>query len=288
MSDDNQFKPKFKYYKRRKPPPSLDDVIDPHNSDHSELFERLHITETAEIDDDTEQTHTNNVKDWNIVKFKPSPGLVFIENVFSLDDQLYWASKCLKEYSSDSYKRNIDHPSLNISVNNWWEESQKDGSLVDKLRWSTLGYHHDWDTKVYKDDNRSVFPPYLATLSSRIAGVLGYHEYKAEAAIVNYYPFSATLSGHTDHSEQNLAAPLISISLGQSAIFLLGGTTVQEIPTAFLIRSGDVMVMEEGARLAYHGVPKILPSNLTWEGQDEFVNKYLARHRININIRQVF
>ena len=39
--------------------------------------------------------------------------------------------------------------------------------------------------------------------------------YMAEAAIVNFYPMTGTLSGHTDHSEHNLAAPLLSISLGQ-------------------------------------------------------------------------
>ena len=63
---------------------------------------------------------------------------------------------------------------------------------------------------------------------------------------------------------------------------------MQEVPAAFLIRSGDVMVMEEGARLAYHGVPRILPSDQTWDGKDEYLKNYLARHRININIRQVF
>ena len=39
-------------------------------------------------------------------------------------------------------------------------------------------------------------------------------DFRAEAAIVNYYPMDATLSGHTDHSEHNLDAPLLSISLG--------------------------------------------------------------------------
>ena len=118
--------------------------------------------------------------------------------------------------------------------------------------------------------------------------MVGYPGYKAEAAIVNFYPFSASLSGHTDHSEQNLAAPLISISFGQSAIFLLGGSTVQEVPAAFLIRSGDILVMEEGARLAYHAVPRILPGPDMWGGGEGFCSKYLALHRININIRQVY
>ena len=146
----------------------------------------------------------------------------------------------------------------------------------------------DLVVQVYRQDDRSIFPPDLATLSSTLARVLGYAHYRAEAAIVNYYPFSATLSGHTDHSEQNLAAPLLSISLGQSAIFLVGGATVQQVPAALLVRSGDVLVMEEGARLAYHGVPRILPSTQDWGTGEEFLDQYLSSHRININIRQVF
>ena len=152
MSEENQFRLRFKYYKRKKPPPSLDDVTDPHCIDHSVVCERLHNTdETANLVNGTEDAHTNNATDWEIVKFNSSPGLMLIKNVFSMNDQLYWASKCLKEYNSDIYKRNIDHPSLNLSVSNWWEESQKDRSLEDKLRWSTLGYHHDWETKVKED-----------------------------------------------------------------------------------------------------------------------------------------
>lgn len=288
MGEENKFRTIFKYYKRKVPPPSLDDVVDPHSSDSGELFDLIDISAVARISNTTEADHTNSVTEWKVAAFRPCPGLVIIRNVFSPSDQMYWASKCLKEYSMDTFKRNIDHPSLQLSVRDWWKESQKEGSLVDKLRWSTLGYHHDWDTKVYRDDNRSIFPPDLATLSSSLARVLGYADYRAEAAIVNYYPFSATLSGHTDHSEQNLAAPLLSISLGQSAIFLIGGATVQQMPAALLVRSGDVLVMEEGARLAYHGVPKILPSTQDWGTEEEFLTQYLGTHRININIRQVF
>ena len=95
---------------------------------------------------------------------------------------------------------------------------------------------------------------------------------------------SGNLSGHTDHSEDNLTAPLLSISLGQSAVFLLGGQTLKEIPNALLLRGGDVMIMTKEARLAYHGVPRILPTPTTWHGDE---GEYLNSHRININIRQV-
>ena len=50
-------------------------------------------------------------------------------------------------------------------------------------------------------------------------------------------------------------------SLGQSAIFLLGGKTRDDAPIAMYIRSGDVMVMAGNSRLAYHAVPRILAPN---------------------------
>ena len=153
-------------------------------------------------------------------------------------------------------------------------------------RWATLGYHHNWDTKQYSEDSRTEFPVELAILSSEVAMTLGWTKFKAEAAIVNYYPTSSTLNPHTDHSERNLSAPLVSISLGLSAIFLIGGSTLAEKPTALLLKSGDVLVMAKESRTAYHALPKVLPD--TWGGgKDGRVGKYLSQHRININVRQV-
>ena len=175
-----------------------------------------------------------------------------------------------------------------------YEEASREPGVVDKLRWTTLGYHHDWDTKIYSEEKRGDFPPDLAALSASIVSALrGDIQYNAEAAIVNYYPVHSSLSGesrlvgvtesecaamsdpgHTDHSELNLAAPLVSISLGLPAIFLIGGPSLHTVPTPLLLRwserimrmthdtctsrSGDVLVMESQARLCYHAVPRIL------------------------------
>lgn len=70
----------------------------------------------------------------------------------------------------------------------------------------------------------------------------------------------STLSGHTDHSEKDLSRPLLSLSFGQSAIFLIGGPTKQVRPKALLLNSGDIIIMSGQSRLAYHGVPKIVPN----------------------------
>lgn len=75
---------------------------------------------------------------------------------------------------------------------------------------------------------------------------------------MNYYHMDSTLSGHTDHSEKDLSHPLVSLSFGQSAIFLIGGPTKQVRPKALLLNSGDIVIMSGQSRLAYHGVPKIL------------------------------
>jgi hypothetical protein len=50
----------------------------------------------------------------------------------------------------------------------------------------------------------------------------------------------------------------VSISLGCSAIFLLGGRTKNEAPLGFLVRSGDVVVMGGESRVCFHGVPRII------------------------------
>lgn len=147
---------------------------------------------------------------------------------------------------------------MGLEVGDWFQEAVEDASLLDKLRWSTLGYHHNWDTKVYSEDRRGTFPPELSRLTQALASALGHQTFTPEAAIVNFYPASGCLSPHTDHSEPNLSVPLLSISLGLPAIFLIGTASLDTIPAALLLKTGDVLVMEAEARLAYHAVPKII------------------------------
>lgn len=190
---------------------------------------------------------------------------------------------------------------------NWWDYAKQDKSVLKKLRWSTLGYHHNWDTKIYSDQAKDTFPDNLSRLCNTFAQALGY-DFKAEAAIVNFYHLDSTLAGHTDHSEEYLDAPLFSFSFGNSAVFLLGGLTIDEKPTAVVIHSGDVVIMSKESRLSYHAVPRIvktekqmwndfncesdvpLDSELRmYTSQSNFneFQDYLEGLRINLNVRQV-
>jgi alkylated DNA repair protein alkB family protein 1 len=77
-------------------------------------------------------------------------------------------------------------------------------------------------------------------------------------------------------------APLLSLSLGASCVFLLGGADREAPVLPILLRSGDVSVLAGPARRFFHGVPKILPGSCPAHLQD-----ILGSSRININIRQV-
>ncbi|XP_059062476.1 nucleic acid dioxygenase ALKBH1 [Achroia grisella] len=292
---EDQFMKTFKYYKSNSSPPSLDEIINIDVNNRTDKVLLLSPNNLKIEDTRTKQLGLIEPKHWCLYSFRDHPGLFLIRNPFTSHGQRYWIEKCLKIYPRKPNKRNID---IETSVDDWWEachlHGQCDKKLLKKLRWSTLGYHHNWDTKVYTEDNKSQFPEELSVLCDIVAGYLGYVNFKAEAAIVNYYHMNSTLSAHTDHSEVNLEAPLFSFSFGQSAIFLIGGTDKTTVPSAILLNSGDILVMSEAARLCYHAVPKILPSVSSPWNDDDGINddwhsfeEYIKESRINMNVRQV-
>ncbi len=67
-----------------------------------------------------------------------------------------------------------------------------------------------------------------------------------------------TLNGHIDDAEPSLHQPLVSLSLGCDAVFLIGGPTRDTPPTPLLLRGGDIVVLSGPARHCYHGVPRVL------------------------------
>ncbi|WP_299347897.1 alpha-ketoglutarate-dependent dioxygenase AlkB [uncultured Maritalea sp.] len=82
-----------------------------------------------------------------------------------------------------------------------------------------------------------------------------------EACLINYYAPSAKMGLHQDKDEDDLDAPVLSISLGDRARFRLGGTTRGGKTSSFDISSGDALVLEKDTRLAFHGIDKIYPNS---------------------------
>jgi alkylated DNA repair protein alkB family protein 1 len=78
-------------------------------------------------------------------------------------------------------------------------------------------------------------------------------EFRPEGAIVNYFGIGDTLGGHLDDMEADWSKPIVSMSLGCKAIFLLGGKSKDDPPHAMYLRSGDVVLMAGEARECFHG-----------------------------------
>ena len=63
---------------------------------------------------------------------------------------------------------------------------------------------------------------------------------------------------HQDSDEADLKAPVLGISLGDTAVFRLGGLARKDPSLTFRLKSGDINVLAGASRRAYHGVDRIL------------------------------
>ena len=100
-----------------------------------------------------------------------------------------------------------------------------------------------------------------------------------EACLVNYYAGNAKMGLHQDKDEQDFGAPVLSVSLGDTAIFRVGGLARKHPTRAFELGSGDVVVLGGEDRLAYHGIDRILAGSSTLLPQGGRYNLTLRRVR---------
>jgi DNA oxidative demethylase len=98
-----------------------------------------------------------------------------------------------------------------------------------------------------------------------------------EACLINYYSADARMGLHQDRDETDFAAPVVSLSLGDSCLFRVGGTRRSDATRSFRLASGDALVLGGEARLAFHGVDRILPGTSTLIGEGGRFNLTLRR-----------
>ena len=124
---------------------------------------------------------------------------------------------------------------------------------------------------------RSPWPPMPRLLLELWSDVAGYPA-PPEACLINFYSDSARMGSHQDADEDDLSAPVISVSLGDDAVFHVGGPKRSDPKRRVILKSGDVVVLGGPSRLAYHGVDRVLAgtSDLLPRGG-----------RINLTLRRV-
>jgi len=151
----------------------------------------------------------------------------------------------------------------------------------------TLGWVSD-QQKGYRyqpqhPETGKLWPPMPVGLINLWHELTGYHA-PPEACLVNYYAPDAKMGLHQDRDEEDLEAPVLSVSLGDRARFRLGGTSRGGKTSSFEISSGDILILEKQSRLAFHGIDKIYPNT------SQLLNGYAAfpnGGRVNLTMRRV-
>lgn len=98
-----------------------------------------------------------------------------------------------------------------------------------------------------------------------------------EACLINWYPPGAKMGLHVDRDEADFSAPVVSVSLGDDAWFRIGGAKRRDPTQRVLLGSGDVVVLGGPARLAHHGIDRILPGTSDLLGKPGRINLTLRR-----------
>lgn len=200
-----------------------------------------------------------------------------------------------------------------IPISAW--EVNADGppatEFLNNLRWASVGPLYDWTERRYRvEDDYVPLPGYVYEFTRDIWSMVSDHAlgsrspYEPNAALINYYKEGDKLCGHKDDAEIDQSKPLVSISLGCPAIFLMGGPEKDFDPTPILLRHGDIAILSGQARQSYHGLPRIFPSvrKHPLEGTDDepwgprplelpsdptAIQRLLQTCRLNISVRQV-
>lgn len=100
-------------------------------------------------------------------------------------------------------------------------------------------------------------PPVLLDLWSEV----GSAEVPPDSCLVNLYRDRARMGLHQDVDEADFAFPVVSVSLGDAAVFRIGGLSRKDPTQSLRLSSGDVVVLGGAARKAFHGVDRIIPGS---------------------------
>ena len=83
--------------------------------------------------------------------------------------------------------------------------------------------------------------------------------FRPDACLINWYGEGAKMGLHQDRDEQDFAQPIVTVCLGDSADFMVGGFARADKATALKVHSGDVLIMGGASRMRFHGIRKIYP-----------------------------
>jgi len=93
-------------------------------------------------------------------------------------------------------------------------------------------------------------------------------DFRPDACLINFYGPGAKMGLHQDRDERDLSQPIVTVSLGDEADFLIGGFARGDKTKVQRVRSGDALVMGGAGRMRFHGIRKIYPGTSPLAGTE--------------------
>jgi DNA oxidative demethylase len=97
-------------------------------------------------------------------------------------------------------------------------------------------------------------PAPLREVAMRASALVGWGEFEPDACLINQYRGGAGMGLHQDRDEQDLLHPIVSVSIGDSCKFIIGGIQRKDPQRSITLNDGDVLVWGGRSRLVFHGV----------------------------------
>lgn len=151
---------------------------------------------------------------------------------------------------------------------------------VEETNFGSLGWYSDANGYRYEAQHPLTHRgwPALPEMLLKLWRETTFYRAPPECCLVNLYRAGARMGLHQDRDEAAIDAPVLSVSLGDDALFRIGGNTRKEPTISTRLRSGDVLTFGGPARLAFHGIDRVV------SGSSQLVP---GGGRINLTLRRV-
>jgi alkylated DNA repair protein (DNA oxidative demethylase) len=102
-------------------------------------------------------------------------------------------------------------------------------------------------------------PPKFRELVAEVMAATPWPGFIPDACLINFYGPGAKMGLHQDKDERDFTQPIVTVSLGDTADFLIGGFKRADTPLVLKLTAGDILVMGGESRMRFHGVRKVYP-----------------------------
>src|SRR3954470_17017814 len=178
-------------------------------------------------------------------------GAIWLKGWLSQDRQAVLAEQCRTMIDADGYVPTVrGGGKMHVRM------------LCLGRHWNPLTYRYESTRADHDGQPVLPLPTDWADLASRMAADAGF-TCRPDICLINFYDADGRMGVHQDKDESPVSiadgAPVVSLSLGDTARFLFGGLRRRDPVQSLLLESGDAFVFGGPARLRYHGVSRILP-----------------------------